>query len=186
MKLSGQRVAVMVANEGVEQVELTDPWHAVEAEGAMPVLAAPEVGTVQAFNHLDAADTFVATVSTADATPSEYVGLVLPGGVANPDALRLDEPAIDFIRTFVESGRPVAVICHGPWTLVEADLVRGRTLTSWPSLRTDITNAGGTWVDREVMVCNDGPNQLVTSRKPDDLPAFCDAMIDAFAAVTVG
>lgn len=185
MKLSGQRVAVLVANAGVEQIELTKPWSSIETEGGIPTLVAPKMGTVQAFDHLDAADTFVSTVSTADATPSEYVGLVLPGGVANPDALRIDEPAIDFVRAFFDSGRPVAVICHGPWTLVEADVVRGRTLTSWPSLRTDIINAGGTWVDEEVKVCDNGPNRLVSSRKPDDLPAFTNAMIEAFVAAPV-
>ncbi|MGL5850035.1 MAG: type 1 glutamine amidotransferase domain-containing protein [Phycicoccus sp.] len=163
------RVAFLVAPEGIEQVELTEPWQAVERAGATPVLLSTESGEVQAMNHLDRADTFPVDEVVAQADPDDYAALVLPGGVANPDTLRTDEDAVDFVRRFVDSGRTVAAICHAPWTLVEADALRGRTLTSWPSLRTDIANAGAMWVDEEVVV--DG--NLVTSRKPDDLPAFC-------------
>lgn len=180
--LTGRRIAFMTANEGVEQVELTEPWEAVEGAGATPTLIAPDVGKVQAFNHLDRSDTFEATVATADAEPDDYDGLVLPGGVANPDQLRADADAVAFIAAFVDAGKPIAVICHGPWTLVEADVVRDRRLTSWPSLRTDIANAGGSWQDEEVVVCDDGPNTIVSSRKPDDLPAFIDEMLAAFTA----
>jgi protease I len=179
-ELTGKRVAFIVANEGIEQVELTRPWKAVEQAGGKPVLVAPEAGKVQAFNHLDKADTFDVDLTTDQLEPSDFVGVVLPGGVANPDRLRTDEPAVRFVKRWVEAGRPVAAICHGPWTLVEADVVRGRTLTSWPSLKTDIGNAGGTWVDEEVVECSAGPNTLVTSRKPDDLDAFCAKAIEVF------
>lgn len=175
-ELQGKTIAFAVAQEGIEQVELTEPWKAVEEAGGTPKLLAPESGSVQAFNHLDKADTFDVDETFADATADSYDGLVLPGGVANPDALRLDEDAVSFIGSFVTGDKPVAVICHGPWTLVEAGVLRGRTLTSWPSLRTDITNAGGTWVDEEVVV--DG--NLVSSRKPDDLPAFCARLVEVF------
>jgi protease I len=171
------RVAVLVANEGIEQVELTEPWKALEQAGARPELIAPKGGTAQAFNHLDKADSFPVDRTVAEADPADYVGLVLPGGVANPDALRMDKDAVAFVQAFVAAGKPIAAICHAPWTLVEADAVRGRTLTSWPSVQTDIRNAGGTWVDEEVVT--DGT--LVTSRKPDDLPAFCAKMIEALA-----
>ena len=176
-KLDGKRIAFVVAPEGVEQVELTEPWKAVEAAGATPELLSTDDGEVQAFNHLDKADTFTVdrTVSQADA--GEYDGLVLPGGVANPDLLRTDDDAVAFIRAFFEDGKPVGVICHGPWTLVEADVLRGRTITSWPSLQTDIRNAGAKWVDEEV-VTDQG---LVSSRKPDDLPAFCAKIVEEFA-----
>ena len=167
-QLQGKTIAFLVAQEGIEQVELTGPWKAVEEAGGTPKLLAPESGTVQAFNHLDKADTFDVDQTVGEADPTAYDALMLPGGVANPDALRTDKGAVDFIRTFVDSGKPVAAICHAPWSLIEADVVRGRTLTSWPSLQTDVRNAGGTWVDEEVVV--DG--NLVTSRKPDDLPAF--------------
>ena len=176
-ELDGKRIAFMMANEGVEQVELTEPWKAVQQAGGRPELIAPKPGTVQAFNHLDKADTFDVDRTTGEVRVDEYDGLVLPGGVANPDQLRMDEPAVAFARAFFDADKPVAVICHGPWTIVEADVVRGRTLTSWPSLKTDIRNAGGQWVDEEV--CRDG--NLVTSRKPDDLPAFCGALVDLFA-----
>ena len=179
--LDGRRVAVMVANEGVEQVELTSPWDAIEGAGGEAVLVATEKGEVAGFQHLDRGDTFVASVSTAEADVEEFDGLVLPGGVANPDQLRTDDAAVELIRSFTAAGKPIAVICHGPWTLVEADVLKGRTITSWPSLRTDITNAGGTWVDQEVSVCSDGPNVIVSSRNPDDLPAFCDALVDALS-----
>lgn len=179
--MAGRRVAFMTANEGVEQVELTQPWDAVERAGGQPILIAPDAGKVQAFNHLDPADTFEATVTTAAADVADYAGLVLPGGVANPDQLRTDAAAVALVEAFAEAGKPIAVICHGPWTLVEADMVRDRRLTSWPSLRTDITNAGGDWHDEEVVVCDNGPNTMVSSRKPDDLPAFVDEMLAAFA-----
>ena len=174
------RVAMLVANEGIEQIELTEPWKALQAAGAQPELIAPKPGHAQAMNHLDKADTFPVDRTVADADPADYVALVLPGGVANPDALRMNADAVAFARTFFDAGKPVAAICHGPWTLVEGDVVRGRTLTSWPSLRTDIRNAGGNWVDEGVH--ND--HGLVTSRRPDDLPVFCAKMIEEFAEGT--
>jgi len=177
-ELDGKRIAFLVANEGVEQVELTEPWRAIEGAGAQPELISLQKGKVQAFNHLDKADTFDVDRTVRDADASDYDALVLPGGVANPDILRMDEQAVAFARAFFEQGKPVGVICHGPWTLVEADVVRGRTLASWPSLKTDIRNAGGTWVgDREVVV-DEG---LVSSRWPDDLPAFNAKIIEEFA-----
>jgi deglycase len=179
--LSGKRVAFIVANEGVEQIELTRPWEVVKDAGGHPVLAAPKTEDVQAFHHLDKGDTFQVDVATEDLRVDEFDAIVLPGGVANPDQLRLDPSAVRYVRETFKAGQPAAVICHGPWTLVEADVVRGRTLTSWPSLQTDIRNAGGTWVDQEVVTCTQGPNTLVTSRKPDDLDAFCSAMVDTFA-----
>jgi protease I len=175
--LSGKTIAFLVAPEGIEQVELTEPWSAVEEAGATPKLLSTQAGEVQAFNHLDAADTFGVDQVVGDASVDEYDALVLPGGVANPDALRMDEDAVSFVRDFVGSGKPVAAICHAPWTLAEADVVRDRRLTSWPSLQTDLTNAGATWVDEELVV--DG--NLITSRKPDDLPAFCEALVSAFS-----
>jgi len=170
-----KKIAFLVASEGIEKAELVDPWAAVEAAGHEPVLLSPESGTVQLFEHLDKADTQPVDVTVADADLDDYDALVLPGGVANPDALRLDKNAVAFIRNFVESGKPVAAICHAPWTLVEADVLRGKRLTSWPSVQTDIRNAGGEWVDEEVVV--DG--NLITSRKPDDLPAFNSALLEA-------
>jgi protease I len=180
-ELSGTRVAFLTANEGVEQVELTAPWQAVKDAGGTPELLSPEAGDVQGFNHVDKADTFTAHRSIRDADPLDYSALVLPGGVVNADELRTAQGVVTFVQRIFEAGKPAAVICHGPWTLVEADLVRGRTLTSWPSLKTDIRNAAGNWVDAEVQVCTNGPNTLVTSRKPDDLPAFCEQMVKAFA-----
>nr|WP_202446742.1 type 1 glutamine amidotransferase domain-containing protein [Streptomyces sp. SID5468] len=176
------KIAFLVAPEGVEQVELTEPWRAVAEAGGTPRLVSTDSGKVQGYNHLDKADTFPVDQTVAEATVDEYDGLVLPGGVANPDFLRMDAKAVAFTKGFFDAGKPVAAICHGPWTLVEADVVRGRTLTSWPSLRTDIRNAGGTWVDEQVKVCTGGPNTLVTSRKPDDLKAFCAAALEAFGA----
>jgi protease I len=176
-RIEGKRVAFLVANEGVEQIELTQPWEAVEEAGGEPELIAPERGEVQAFEHLDKADTFDATTAVADAEAEEYDALVLPGGVANPDQLRTIPEAVDFVRAFFEAGKPVAAICHAPWTLVEAGVVGGRTLTSWPSLQTDIRNAGAEWVDEEVHV----DSGLVTSRKPDDLEAFCAKTIEEIA-----
>jgi protease I len=175
--LTGKTIAFLVAPEGIEQVELTEPWSAVEKAGGTPKLLSTKSGTVQAFDHLDKADTFDVDAVVADADPSSYDGLVLPGGVANPDALRMDEDAVAFVKEFAESDRPIAAICHAPWTLVEAGVVRGRRMTSWPSLKTDLRNAGAEWVDEEVVV--DG--SLVTSRKPDDLPAFNEAMVELFA-----
>ncbi|MEU8887768.1 type 1 glutamine amidotransferase domain-containing protein [Streptomyces sp. NPDC048442] len=174
------RIAFLTALEGVEQVELTEPWAAVGASGGTPVLVSPEGGQVQAFHHLDKADTFPVDQLVGETSVEEYDGLVLPGGVANPDALRLDEKSVAFVKAFFDAGKPVAAICHAPWTLIEADVLRGRTLTSWPSLRTDIRNAGGTWVDEQVKVCTGGPNTLITSRKPDDLKAFCEALLHEF------
>ena len=172
--LSDKKVAFLVSNEGAEQVELTEPWKAVENAGGKAELISVEDGEVQAFNHLDKADTFTVDRTVAEADASEYDGLVLPGGVANPDFLRTDEDAVAFVRAFFEQEKPVGVICHGPWTLVEADVLRGRKITSWPSLQTDLRNAGATWVDEEVHV-DEG---LVTSRNPDDLPAFCAKLVE--------
>lgn len=180
-ELSGKRVAFLVANEGVEQVELTRPWQAVEEAGGEPVLISLKAGEVQAYNHLDKGDTFQAAEAVKAADATRFDALVLPGGVANPDQLRMDPDAVAFASDFFERGKPVAVICHGPWTLVEADQVRGRRMTSWPSVRTDITNAGGEWVDEEVVVCTNGPNVLVSSRKPDDLDAFDAALVEQFS-----
>ncbi|WP_371643961.1 type 1 glutamine amidotransferase domain-containing protein [Streptomyces mirabilis] len=175
------RIAFLMAPEGVEQVELTDPWQAVLDAGGEPVLVSTKPGRIQAFHHLDKADTFPVDEVVADVSAQSFDGLVLPGGVANPDTLRLDERAVAVVRAFFERGLPVAAICHAPWTLVEADVVSGRVLTSWPSLRTDIRNAGGTWVDRQVQVCEQGPNTLITSRKPGDLNAFDEAFLEVFA-----
>jgi protease I len=175
------RIAFLTAPEGVEQVELTEPWRAVQDAGHEPVLVSTKSGEIQAFDHLDKADTFPVDEVVGEASASSFGGLVLPGGVANPDVLRMDDKAVSFVREFFDGGRPVAAICHAPWTLVEADVVRGRVLTSWPSLRTDIKNAGGTWVDEQVKICDHGSNKLVTSRKPDDLKAFCDALVSVFS-----
>ncbi|WP_197503313.1 type 1 glutamine amidotransferase domain-containing protein [Mycobacterium sp. E740] len=179
--LTGKKIAFLVAPEGVEQVELTEPWKAVEEAGGTPELVSTEVGKVQAFNHLTPADTFQADKSADSVSADDYAGLVLPGGVANPDNLRTDAAAVALAKGFFEAGKPVAVICHGPWTLVEADVVRGRTMTSWPSVKTDLINAGANWVDDEVVECSCGPNTLVSSRKPDDLAAFCNTLVSAFA-----
>jgi len=174
--LTAKKIAFL-ATEGVEQVELTEPWKAVQEAGGTPELISISDDDVQAFNHLDKADTFKVDKTVSEASADDYDGLVLPGGVANPDFLRTDEDAVSFVRSFFEQAKPVGVICHGPWTLVEADVLRGRTLTSWPSLKTDIENAGGTWVDEEVHV-DEG---LTSSRKPDDLPAFCAKIVEEFA-----
>jgi protease I len=175
--LQGKKIAFLVAPEGAEQVELTEPWKAVKNAGGTPELLSTDTGEIQAFNHLDKGDTFPVDRVVSEASAHEYDGLVLPGGVANPDFLRMDRGAVGFVRGFFEEGKPVGVICHGPWTLVEADVLRGRTITSWPSLQTDIRNAGGTWVDEEV-VTDEG---LVSSRNPDDLPAFCTKIVEEFA-----
>jgi protease I len=165
----------------VEQVELAEPWKAVEEAGGTPELVSLEQGEIQAFDHYDKADTFPVDRVVSEASADDYDGLVLPGGVGNPDTLRTDEDAVRFARTFVELGKPVAVICHGPWTLVEADVVRDRTLTSFPSIRTDIENAGGNWVDKEVVV----DELLISSRNPDDLPAFCRTLVKEFSRAPV-
>ncbi|GAA2472758.1 type 1 glutamine amidotransferase domain-containing protein [Terrabacter carboxydivorans] len=170
-----KRVAFLVASEGIEQVELTDPWKAVTDAGHEAVLVSPESGEVQMFNHLDKGDTKSVDVTVADAKVDDFDALVLPGGVANPDNLRTHEGAVALVRDFVASGRPVAAICHAPWTLIEADVVKGRRITSWPSLQTDLRNAGGEWVDESLVV--DG--NLITSRNPDDLPDFCGAVVEA-------
>ncbi len=177
-ELQGKTVAFLVAAEGIEQVELTEPWQAVRNAGGTPQLVSAKAGTVQAMNHLDTGDTFPVDVTLDDADVASYDALVLPGGVANPDQLRTQPEAVAFAKSFFEAGKPVAVICHGPWTLVEADVLRGRTLTSWPSVQTDIRNAGAQWVDQEVVVCTSGPNTLVSSRNPDDLKAFCQQLVD--------
>jgi protease I len=176
-ELNGQKIAFLVAQEGVEEVELTEPWKAVEQAGAEPVLIAPEEGEVQSFNHLDKSATYPVDETLAQADPGDYDAVVLPGGVANPDQLRTQQDALRFLREVFSAGKPVGVICHGPWTLIDAELVRDRTLTSWPSLKTDLRNAGANWVDKEVVV-DEG---LVSSRKPDDLPAFCAKIVEEFA-----
>jgi protease I len=179
--LNGKRIAFL-ATDMVEQVELTEPWKAVEAEGATPELVSLEEGEIQGFNHYDKADKFKVDRTVENASADEYDALVLPGGVGNPDTLRTDENAVRFVREFVDAGKPIAVICHGPWTLVEAEVVDGRTLTSFPSVKTDIRNAGGNWVDQEVAV----DNGIVSSRDPDDLPAFCKTLIEEFSKARVG
>jgi protease I len=179
--LTGRTIAFLVAPEGIEQVELTEPWQAVQEAGGTPVLVSTESGEVQAFDHLDKAGTFPVDVTVADADVERFAGLVLPGGVANPDALRMDAGAVAFAKAFVDAGKPVAAICHAPWLLVEADVVRGRRMTSWPSLQTDLRNAGADWVDEEVVVDTSGAGPLITSRKPDDLKAFDDALVRALA-----
>jgi protease I len=171
------KTIAFLATDGVEQIELTEPWRVVRENGAKTALVSLDTGEIQGFDHLDKASTFPVDRTIADADPDEFDGLVLPGGVANPDRLRMSPEAVAFVREMIERGKPVGVICHGPWTLVEADVVRGRTLTSYPSLRTDIENAGGHWVDREVCV----DNGLVSSRGPDDLPAFCRKLVEELA-----
>ncbi|MFI9357542.1 type 1 glutamine amidotransferase domain-containing protein [Streptomyces lydicus] len=175
------QAAFLVAPEGTEQVELTKPWQAVTKANGTPKLVSTAAGKIQAFHHLDKADTFPVDLTVDEATEADFDGLVLPGGVANPDALRLDERAVALVRSFFDAGKPVAAICHAPWTLIEAEVVRGRTLTSWPSLRTDLRNAGATWVDEQVKICTAGPNTLITSRKPADLQAFCEAFLAEFS-----
>lgn len=176
--LHGRRVAFLVAPEGTEQVELTEPWKAVYEAGANPQLVSTDPGSVQAFRHLDKAETFPVDEVVSAAKVDDYDALVLPGGVANPDYLRTDADAVRFVEEFFASGKPVAAICHAPWTLIEADVVRGRRMTSWPSLQTDLRNAGAEWVDEEVVV----DHGLVTSRRPDDLPAFCAKLVEEFSS----
>lgn len=174
--LKGKNIAFLFT-EGVEQSELTEPLHAVEAAGAESTLVSLDGGVVQMFNHHDRGDSIEAEFAVANVDASDFDGLVLPGGVANPDSLRTDSDAVEFVRGFFDQGKPVGVICHGPWTLIEAEVVRGRTLTSWPSLQTDLRNAGAYWVDEEVHV----DHGLVSSRKPDDLPAFCVKLVETLA-----
>ena len=180
-ELQGKKIAFL-ATDGVEQVEYTEPRKAVEQAGAEVHLVSLQPGDIQGFNHLDKGDRFPVDKAVADAQADAYDALVLPGGVANPDAMRMDPNAVQFVRSFFDAGKPVAAICHAPWMLIEADVVRGRVVTSWPSLQTDLRNAGvQSWVDREVVVCDHGASLLVTSRKPDDLPAFDEAMVETSA-----
>ena len=179
--LNGKRVAFL-ATDMVEQVELTKPWDAVEQAGGSPELISLEDGEIQGFNHYDKADTFQVDRTVTDASVGDYDALVIPGGVGNPDTLRDDDDAVRFVREFMESGKPMAVICHGPWMLVEADVARGRKLTSFSSIQTDMKNAGADWVDEEVVV--DG--NLVTSRKPDDIPAFNEKLLELFERAPLG
>jgi protease I len=178
-ELSGKRVA-FIATNGVEQRELSVPWQAARDAGASTELISQKLGEIQGVIHGEKGATFRVDRTFGDANPEDYDGLVIPGGVANPDRLRWDDEAVEFVRHFARVGKPIAAICHGPWLLVEVDAVRGRTVTSWPSLQTDLRNAGATWVDREVVV----DRGLVTSRKPDDLAAFCSKMIEEFAEGT--
>lgn len=180
--LTGKKIAFLVDNAGVEQVELTTPWEAFRAAGAETVLLAPEKDSVQAFNNdVEKADTFDADLAVGDADADQYDALVLPGGTTNADALRQDTDAVAFVKAFADAGKPVAAICHGPWALVEADVVDGKRLTSYPSLKTDIRNAGGVWVDEEAVTSTENDWTLVTSRNPDDLDAFVEAAAEAFA-----
>jgi protease I len=178
MGVAGSTVAFLVAKEGIEQVELTGPWQAVQEAGGQARLVSEESGSVRAFNHLDPADSFPVDVTTGQADAAEYAALVLPGGVANGDLLRTQHNAVRLVSAFAAAGKPIAVICHGGWVLIEAGVVNGRQLTSWPSLQTDYRNAGAEWVDQEVVVDN-GAFPLISSRKPDDLPAFCRELVDA-------
>ncbi len=173
MNLKGKRVAILVA-EGFEQVEMTDPREALEQAGADTAIVAPDDGQVQGWHHFDKGDHFKVDVTVDRATADDFDALLLPGGVANPDQLRGNEKAVAFVRQFADSGKPIGVICHGPWTLIEAGVVKDRILTSWPSLKTDLQNAGARWVDEEVVV----DQGLVSSRKPDDLPVFCRMLIE--------
>ncbi len=175
--LTGRRVAIL-ATDGVEQIELEEPRKALDAAGALTHLIAPQDGSIQAMNHDEKGARIPVDRKLADVRPSEYDALLLPGGVANPDQLRTDERAVQFVREFMLAEKPVAAICHAPWMLVEANAVAGRTMTSWPSLQTDIRNAGGEWVDEKVRI----DDRLITSRKPEDLPEFCAAIVREFAS----
>lgn len=175
-ELQGARIAILTAN-GFEQVELTEPKKALEASGAKVDIISAEKGKVKGWKHTEWGDEFTIDVALSQARADDYLGLLLPGGVMNPDKLRLDEKAIEFIKQFGNAGKPIAAICHGPWTLIDAGLVKNKTLTSWPSIKIDLINAGATWVDKEVVK----DDKLVTSRKPQDIPAFNKAMIEVFA-----
>jgi protease I len=179
--LNNRTIAFLIAPEGAEQAEVLQPWHAVLTEGGRPVLISTKPGEAQLFEHLDRGKTVHVDQTLSDADPADFDALVLPGGVANPDQLRTEPNAVSFAAAFFAAGKPVAAICHAPWLLAEADVVRGRKVTSWPSLRTDLRNAGGTWVDEQVVICESGPNVLITSRKPQDIPAFNAAFIQQFA-----
>jgi protease I len=179
--LEGREIAFLVAPEGAEQSETLRPWEAVTKAGGHAVLVCSEEGEAQLFEHLDRRRKLPVDRSVTAAAPADYDALVLPGGVVSPDVLRTDPESVEFVRAFFEAGKPVAAICHAAWLLVEADVLQGRTLTSGPSLHTDITNAGGDWRDEEVVVCEDGPNVLITSRRVQDLPAFCSALVEQFA-----
>ena len=181
--LSGLKVAILV-EDGFEQVEVTEPREALDRAGAETRIVSPRSERVRGWNSTDWGDTLPVDVPLDEAQAQDFDALLLPGGVMNPDALRMQPAAVGFVRGFFDAGKPVAAICHAPWTLDEAGVVDGRTLTSWPSLQTDIRNAGGTWVDEQVFSCTAGPNVLITSRKPDDLPAFCDEFLKAFAATS--
>ena len=183
MSVSGSKVAFLVAKEGIEQAELTEPWQAVEQAGGAPSLVSEEPGSVQAFHHLDKADTFSVDTTTEQADAADYAALVLPGGVANGDFVRMQPNAVRLVKAFAAAGKPIAVICHGGWVLIEAGVVNGRQLTSWPSLQTDYRNAGAEWVDEEVVV-DHGAFPLISSRKPDDLPAFNRELINALEKAT--
>ncbi len=176
-QLQGRKVAIL-ATDGVEQVELTEPRKALEQAGALVHLVAPKAGTIQGMNHHDKGDQLEVDRELSQVSARDYDALMLPGGVANPDALRREKAAVAFVRDFMDADKPIAAICHAPWLLIEADVVRGRTLTSWPSLETDVRNAGGDWVDRAVVA----DEKLVTSRKPDDLPQFNAKMVSLFAS----
>jgi protease I len=175
-ELQGKRIAFL-ATDGVQQVELTEPWNAVDEAGGRPELISLKGGEIQGFDHHDKADAFPVDRTVAEADPADYDALVLPGGVINPDILRTDRGAMAFVEAFFEQGKPVGAICHGPWSLVETGMVKGRTVTSWPSLRTDIENAGGRWVDEEIVI----DRGLFTSRKPSDLEAFCAKLVEEAA-----
>ncbi|MGB3790454.1 MAG: type 1 glutamine amidotransferase domain-containing protein [Phormidesmis sp.] len=175
-ELNGKKIAILVM-DGFEQVELTKPKQAFEAAGAQTQIVSPQSDKVQGWNHFDKADYFSVDISIDEAKAADYDGLLLPGGVANPDQLRTQDKAIQFIKSFFDAGKPVAAICHGPWTLIEADAVKSRKVTSWPSLKTDLTNAGAIWVDQEVVE----DSGLITSRNPDDIPAFNEKAIALFS-----
>jgi protease I len=174
--LSGKRVAIL-ATDGVEQVELTEPRKALDSAGALTKVVSPKPGSIKGWNHTNWGDPIKVDVTLENTSPDDYDALLLPGGVMNPDHLRTNASAVNFVRAFFEAGKPVAAICHGPWLLVEADVVRGRNVTSWPSLQTDLRNAGANWTDSQVVT----DHGLVTSRKPDDIPAFNKKMIEEFA-----
>jgi len=178
-QLNGKRIAFLATN-GFEQIELTEPWEHIKAAGATVELISPTAGSIQGMHHDQLGDKFPVDKTIDEVDAADYDGLVLPGGVANPDTLRMNQECVSFVRDFFKSAKPVAAICHGPWMLIEADVVHDRLVTSWPSLKTDLINAGARWIDKAV-VCDQG---LVTSRNPDDLPAFCDKAIEEFAEGT--